>query len=287
MISNLIHLPETDFIPDYSLTKTQGVPKTICLSKAVSLPTYQPLPSHSHLTEMRISPEPDICLETNDTLPDTRSWAEIEFCRAELGDVRRRQRLIQLAHQRSAAPNASIPQSCGSHAATKAAYRFYDNDAINSEAILQSHQKATFERMSDKSLVLAVMDTTELDYTHHPATKGLGTLHDTKHHGLLMHTTLAVTPERVPLGIIQQQVWTRPYEEFGKKHTRKQRPIEEKESYKWLNSLQETAELQQQLPHTHVVSIGDREADVYELFVQAKELSQDILVRASWNSRPP
>ena len=283
MLTSIIHLPETGFMPNFSLP--QSLPKAVCLSETVFLPIYQPLPLHPHFTsftDKNILPESADTLEA-DVLCDTCSWAEIEFCHAELGDSRRRQRLIQLAQQRGIAPNASIPQSCGSHAATKAAYRFYDNDSIKPEAILFSHQKATTERMSGKSLVLAVQDTTELDYTHHPATKGLGTLHDAKHHGLLVHTTLAVTEKRVPLGIIQQQVWTRPDEEFGKKHTRKQRPIEEKESYKWLKSLQETSKLQQQLPHTHIVSIGDREADVYELFVQAKELSQDILIRASWN----
>jgi hypothetical protein len=174
--------------------------------------------------------------------------------------------LIQLAQERGAAPNASIPQSCGSHAATKAAYRFYDNLAIFPKAILASHQQATVERMSSKALVLAVQDTTELDYTAHPATEGLGTLHETKHHGLLVHTTLAVTEQRVPLGIIQQQVWSRPEAEFGKKQSRKQRPMQEKESYKWLKSLQVTSPLQQQFDNTRVVNVGDREADVYELF---------------------
>ncbi len=301
MVSNIIHLPETSlFTKDYSLPETIFLPETFFLPEVIRvskfnnlvetvlLPTshhapliYQ-LPWLTCFTEKKGSPEADTSFLT-DFPPDTHSWAEIEFFRAEFGDARRRQRLIQLAQQRGAAPNASIPQACGSHAQTKAAYRFYDNDAIKPEAILLSHQKATVERMADESLVLAIQDTTELDYTHHPATKGLGTLHDTKHQGLLMHTTLAVTVLRVPLGVIQQQVWTRPAEEFGKKHTRKQRPIEEKESYKWLTSLQATAQLQQQLPHTQLVSVGDREADIYELFVQANDLSQDILVRASWN----
>ena len=110
----------------------------------------------------------------------------------------------RLAEQRGAAPNASIPQACGDVAATKAAYRFYDNNAVTEESILGSHQKATQERMAQESVVLAVQDTTELDYTHHPETKGLGMLHDTKHHGFIVHTTLAVTLWRVPMGIIDQ-----------------------------------------------------------------------------------
>jgi hypothetical protein len=304
MFSNMIDFKKPDLLTyDYSPVNTQYFENAICFAEPACLPEIgvvkavlvetAVVPTSHHLPESlnlpclscsidagSCSTETDIS-ETN-YADDLSCWAEIEFRQAQLGDRRRVKRLIQLAFQRGASPTASIPQSCGGHAAAKAAYRFYDNDAIKPEAILVSHQKATLERMYDKSLVLAIQDTTELDYTHHPATDGLGTLHDTKHHGLLVHTTLAVSPERVPLGLIQQQVILRPEAEFGKKHTRKQRPIQEKESYKWLYSLQATAQVQQ-LPNTHLVSVGDREADVYELFCEAKQLSQDILVRACWN----
>ena len=80
-----------------------------------------------------------------ETLMDssTQSWAEQEFGNADLGDYRRTQRLIQLAEQRGSQPNASITQSCGDNAAAKAAYRFYENDAISITAILSSHQQET------------------------------------------------------------------------------------------------------------------------------------------------
>jgi len=216
---------------------------------------------------------------------DIQSWAEQEFGNANLGDYRRTQRLIQLAEQRGSQPNASITQSCGDNASAKAAYRFYENEAISITAILSSHLQATQTRMSQESVVLAVQDTTQLDYTHHPATEGLGTLHNKKQQGMLMHATLAVTPERVPLGIIHQQIWTRPAEDYGKKHKRKQLPIQEKESQKWLSSLEATSQMQKQLPQTKLVSVGDREADVYELFALSHTLSQDVLVRASWDRK--
>jgi len=216
---------------------------------------------------------------------DTESWSEQEFGNADLGDSRRTQRLIELAEQRGCQPNASIAQSCGDNAATKAAYRFYENEAISMTAILSSHQQATQRRMNQESVVLAVQDTTQLDYTSHPATEGLGTLHKKKQRGMLMHTTFAVTPERVPLGIIHQQIWTRPTENFGKKHKRKQLPIQEKESQKWLTSLEATSHMQKELPNTRIVSVGDREADVYELFTSSHQLSQDILVRGAWNRK--
>jgi hypothetical protein len=227
---------------------------------------------------------PSFVLETHMN-SDTQSWAEQEFGNADLGDHRRTQRLVLLAEQRGSQPHASIAQSCGDNGAAKAAYRLYENEAISAAAILSSHQQATQTRMSHESVVLSVQDTTELDYTHHPATEGLGILHNKKQQGMLMHTTLAITPERVPLGIIHQYTWIRPAEDFGKKHKRKQLPIQERESQKWLISLEATSQMQKQLPNTKVVSVGDREADVYELFALSRQLSQDILVRAAWNRK--
>ncbi len=212
-----------------------------------------------------------------------QSWAEQEFANTNLEDQRRTQRLILITQQRSNQPHASFSQSCGDNAAIKAAYRFYENEAINPNAILSSHQENTLTRMKQEPIILAVQDTTQLDYTKHPATKGLGTLQNKEQLGLLMHTTLAVTPSRVPLGIIHQQVWSRPVEEFGKKHKRKERPTREKESQKWLDSLTTTSQFQKQLPDTKVVSVGDREADIYDLFVLSKAQSVDLLVRAAWD----
>jgi Transposase Tn5 dimerisation domain len=85
------------------------------------------------------------------------------------------------------------------------------------------------------------------------------------------------------LGILDQQVWGRPAEELGKRHARKQRPIREKESQKWLTSLKATAAAQQHLPHSRLVSVGDREADIYDLFLEAQALEQEVLVRAAWD----
>ena len=88
----------------------------------------------------------------------------------------------------------------------EAAYRFFDNAAIDPQNLLDSHVDATLTRLAPVPLVLAVQDTTELDWTAHPATTGLGPLGHSAHRGLLVHTTLAFTPERVPLGVLAQQV---------------------------------------------------------------------------------
>lgn len=86
---------------------------------------------------------------------------------------------------------------------------------------------------------------------------------------------------RFPFGIIDQQVWTRPAEDFGKRDQRKKRPISEKESQKWLTSLEETAKLQEKMSPVHFINIGDREADVFDLFVKSRNLRLDILLRAA------
>ena len=115
-------------------------------------------------------------------------------------------------------------------------------------------------------MVLAVQETTEVDWTSHRATKGLGPLGRKACQGLFVHSTLAFTPERVPLGLFAQQVWARePPTTEASAHRRKQLPISQKESEKWLTSLAAVCRAQDGCPQTRFVSIGDREVDVYDL----------------------
>ena len=126
------------------------------------------------------------------------SWAEEEFCAAVLGDARRTKRLIALAHAVGQRPSASLPAAAQDPAMLKAAYRFFDTDTVEPAAMLASHTSSTHDRCASVAVVLAVEDTTELDWSQHPATTGLGPIHTKKHVGLLLHTTLAITPDAVP-----------------------------------------------------------------------------------------
>jgi hypothetical protein len=200
-----------------------------------------------------------------------------------LGDPRLTKRLIKISAKFAGNPCASIPLACETPDRLKAAYRFFDNDKVNELEILEPHQQANKNRMAGQAVVLAVQDTTQLDFTHHPATTGLGMLTDTAHQGLFYHPTLLVTPEKVPLGVADHLVWERPAAECGKKHQRKQRPISDKESRKWLHSLEKTAQLQKDRPEVHLINIADREGDIYDYFVTAQRLKIDVLVRAAWN----
>jgi len=214
-----------------------------------------------------------------------QGWAAYEFAEADLGDARRTQRLIDLAETLGQRPTASLPEACGDAATLKAAYRFFDTDDIPAEAILTSHVQATDTRLREQPLVLAVQDTVYLDWTHHPATEGLGPLVQEHRQGLLSHNTVAITPDRVPLGILQQQVWARDAETFGQADDRNQRPTSEKESQKWLESLEAVAAARERCPDTQFVSVGDSEADMYDLFAAPRPSGVDLLIRACQNRR--
>src|SRR5688500_10742922 len=211
------------------------------------------------------------------------SWAEVEFDEVELGDRRLKRRLIEVAEMGGEHPSQSLPEACEDGAHLKAAYRFFDNAKVKPAELLRSHVRATTERLGNEAVVLAVQDTTMLDYTAHPATTGLGMLNDVKHQGFLVHTTLAITPEQVPLGLLAQQVWTRDAASLGKRQARKQRPITEKEGQTWLTSLEAVKAAQARCPDTRFISVGDREADVYDFFLVDRPAGVDLLVRASWD----
>ncbi len=222
--------------------------------------------------------------------PSSPSWARRELGGAELGDPRRFERLVSVLEDFYARPNASVPQACyHSWGRLKGTYRLVNNDDISMRDILAPHYASTAARMNNEPVVLAVQDTTSLNYSTHAATPGLGTITNAADGalGLEVHDTLTFTARGVPLGLLDVQVWARDPAEFGKRHTRRKRPVEEKESYKWLTSFQAAAHAQRLCPHTRVVSVGDRESDVFELFelAHARDDHPALLVRASADRR--
>ena len=214
-----------------------------------------------------------------------QAWAEEEFGEADLGDKRLNARLVQLAGILGEQPQNSLPDASGEPATLKAAYRFFDNEGVTPAGIMQSHIEATYRRMASMKVVLAVQDTTYLDWTAHPETEGLGPLASASRQGMLAHSTLAISEERVPLGVLAQQVWARDAETFAQLKDHKERPIEEKESYKWLKSLEAVEAAHQACPETQFVSVGDREADIYDLFIAERSPGVELLVRAAENRR--
>jgi hypothetical protein len=228
--------------------------------------------------------EPPLRLGEKPRPEEPENWAEEEFGTVRLFDDRLKQRLYTIAQDFYDCPQANIPEACGSKARAMGAYRFFENPKVTMDVVLTAHTEATIERMKKHRVVLVPQDTTTLNYSTHPMTEGLGPVNNQEDQaiGLLLHDTLVFTEEGTPLGILDAQCWARDPQEKGKRYRRKELPIEQKESMKWLRSFQKAAQVQKLCPETMLVVIGDRESDIYELFLEASKQPDGpkLLVRA-------
>ena len=164
------------------------------------------------------------------------SWAEDEMALVDLGDERLNRRAASLLESMATKPDSSIPAKTEGLAEMTAAYRFFSNERIDEQKLLEPHSLKTIERMQNERVVLCVEDTTQIDFTGHPGTSGLGTLYQDYLRGLFLHPMLAVTPAGVCLGVLGAKFYARP--ENRPKLTSNQkakRTIEEKESYRWID----------------------------------------------------
>jgi hypothetical protein len=207
-------------------------------------------------------------------------WSALELRHANLGDQRLNQRLVKLVDDLLAAPEASVPVACGSWAAAKAAYRFWDNPRVDPNDVQAAHREVTLERLVEHwhEPVLVIQDTTSFDFTAHPDTAGLGYLGHSKRQGFWLHTALAVSASGVPLGPLHQHTWTRDPACLGKRALRNKRETADKESQRWLDALAAT---EAALPHEQtVITVADREADFYDLFAAPRRPRSHLLIRA-------
>jgi hypothetical protein len=212
-------------------------------------------------------------------------WVRREFAGVKLGDRRLEARLLGLAGAFFAQPQANIPQACGSPAAVKAAYRFFDHDRVTMDALLEPHHQATIDRMRRESVVLVAQDTSSLRYTMHAEMQGIGPISSRVDgpQGLMVHSALAFRPDGLPLGLLDIECWARDPSEFGKKKQRHSKPIEAKESFKWIRALTPIGSAAAHCPSTRVVTLADRESDIFEYLVEARTRGLDVVVRAKDN----
>lgn len=193
-------------------------------------------------------------------------WAAAEMRTVDLGDKRRNDGLTALLSAMGATPSKSIPSAVnGGHNETTAAYRLFDNDALDFVNILQPHIDATYDRVAGQDVVIVAQDTTELDLTRPKVqVQGAGPLDGSSRFGELLHPLVAFTPSGTPLGTLSAELWTR---ESGrsKADDRKKLPIEEKESLRWLETHKHAQEIAQTQPDTNFVCVADSEADIFEV----------------------
>lgn len=211
-------------------------------------------------------------------------WVKTEFDTVAIADDRIVKRLIKVTETLSKHPHLSIPEACGNWAETKATYRLLDNSKVTPGVIQMSHREQTIQRMKGHETILAIQDTTSFNFTSHPNTKGVGDIGPQPHlKGFLKHTTLAVTVNGVPLGTLSSEEWIRDPDERGKRATKRKRKVDDKESKKWLNALDESSK---GVPSdVRLVTVCDREADIYEFFAKAVSEGKHLLVRVAQNRR--
>lgn len=210
------------------------------------------------------------------------AWAKEEFSGIRLGEKRLEKRLVRVAERLFLRPQSPINQASETWAETKAAYRLFDNEKVEAREIFASHRARTRHRLQAVPLVLAIQDTTYLNFSPHRKTQGLGPIGDRQREpqGLIMHSTLAVQPDGGSLGLLTHDLWVR--QGYGTKAQRKHTAITQKESYKWLRALEQTAQAAATTPG-RVVTVCDREADVYEFMAEAQRLEAEFVIRAAWN----
>jgi hypothetical protein len=206
----------------------------------------------------------------------------------DMGDKRLNRRSTQLIEALAANPEASINASCEGWGDTVAAYRFFNNSKVDPQRILQPHLEATKRRMQEQPVVLVVQDTTELDYSAHPP-EDAGCLNKKERLGLYDHTHLAVTPQRLCLGVVGQEQFDRTPESLGQAQQRKSLPIEEKESLRWLSGYRLASQLAGECPDTQIVSVSDSEADIYDIFLEAEQhpTPADFIIRGKEDRSTP
>ena len=213
------------------------------------------------------------------------NWVATELAAQNMGDVRLNKRMAKLTENLCRDPSLSIPCANTTWAETFAAYRFLDNAKVTFDSIMSGHRESTLRRIHAEPVVLIPQDTTFLNFATDDKSKGMGTLRTKKSNQQLLHTSIAISPSRVNLGVVDGSMWQR--DEAATKKSLASQKIEEKESYRWLLHYQSACTIQAHCPDTTVVSIADREGDIHEWFQYAEtvpvERRASYIIRAKVN----
>jgi len=202
-------------------------------------------------------------------------WVLQEFSGADLSDKRLNRRLEIIARNTAMRPTASINQAEEDAYSCKAAYRFFSNEKVTPEAIMAPHENRTVDRMAAHDWCLCLEDSIYYHYGKHPSTEGLGHIGHGER-GLIQHHGLVTTLEGLPLGVLHQNIWSRKV----KDHPQRQlAPLEEKESYKWFQCIDDCEK--KKPSHVNLVHVADREADIFLLLDHMQKQNAKYVIRAA------
>jgi len=241
---------------------------------------------------MGLSPDVGLgALQPTDGL-DGNDWAENEFGGALLGDVRLSKRLVKMAAAKAEKPDRAFSGVAkGDWPAVKAYYRMIDqpeDSAVSMPNILAPHRRRTVRRMMGQRAVLCVQDGSDLEYTNLAQCEGLGEIGTNqtgaKSRGLHLHSTFAVAPNGLPLGVLRADCTAPKGKPVGDDRPAFAIPIEEKKTFAWIEHHRDLVALSSEMPNTRLIEVCDREADFFEMFdEQRKDPCVELLVRAKYN----
>ena len=217
-----------------------------------------------------------------------QTWVEQELATADLGDERLNKRFRIVLEGMAQKPSLKFPALFNGRSDVKRGYEFLDNPKVDEAKVFAPHRAATVERVRAYPVVIVPQDTTELDVTRaHERMEGAGPLNEPTRLGFYNHVMLAFTPEGLPLGIVDAHVWARDAEEFAKdaqrkRAARKSRPIEAKESHRWLQGYRRACALAGEAAATVIVCVSDSEGDIYECIQQGQAPAAAGQRKAEW-----
>lgn len=223
------------------------------------------------------------------SLVSATQWAQREFEFARLGDGRRTQRLVKIAAQLAVRPGGTLPQAFGDWAELKAAYRFFDGAGATYEQILAPHLERTRQACGQAGEYLLIEDSSELNFTEHWATEGLGITGDGGGRGFALHTALAVRveswnldqrPEGSVVGLLSQKcVCARPARKGESRRERLSRPRKTDwwgEALRWASPGAAGCQW---------IYVADRESDFYEPIQRCQQHGVDFVIRGYQDRR--
>ena len=206
------------------------------------------------------------------------AWVENEFHTLDLGDKRRDRRVKTIVDQ-FAQVAESTPDACRGVAALEATYRIANNRAVSPDDILKAHHQASIERTAEHACVILAQDTTPIDMTKPKRqVTGAGPMEHEDHRGVFFHPLYAISEEGIPLGIVDHLTWAREsirtdLSAAEKQRLRKMMAFEEKESSRWVEMLQSGEQIARANPQTMYVNVSDSEADIFELFLETRDMA--------------
>lgn len=218
-------------------------------------------------------------------------WIEREYGSVNVGDQRLNKRARHLLKRFSDTPMQSIPESCKGWSETKAAYRFFGNNLVTAKKVIKPHRVSTLNRIKSQPIVLLIQDTTTLNYSGQKERQDIGPIQQDNVRGIFLHPTLAITPNRECLGVVDYEQWSR--EKFTHQTSEERRAqryyksIKDKESYRWVRGYKKASRLARAMPDTQFIYIADREGDIYDIYHEAQygfgNSSADWIIRATFD----